>query len=104
METTDAGTPPTLDALLEMVEDHAPTVSPAVVADAARRARLTIARLEAERERLEAENARLREYYEANEALEAECDEDVEAVHRAVSRWVAARRALASAGEGPSDG
>jgi hypothetical protein len=61
-------------------------------------------RLTAEQERLEAENARLLEYYEANEMLEAECDEDVEAVHRALLRFVSARRVLASAGEKPSDG
>jgi hypothetical protein len=70
----------------------------------AMKAKAEIARLTAERERLEAEVTRLREYYEANEALEKESDEDAEAVHRAVSRWAAARRALTSAGEEPSDG
>jgi regulator of replication initiation timing len=45
---------------------------------------------------LKAENARLREYYDAHAALEMESDEDAEAVHRAISRWVAARRALAN--------
>jgi hypothetical protein len=61
-------------------------------------------RLNAERERLVAEVARLRDYYEANEALEKECDDDVELVHRALLRFVSARCALASAGEEQSDG
>jgi hypothetical protein len=61
-------------------------------------------RLTAERERLVAENARLLEYYEANEMLEAECDDDVEAVHRAMLRFVSARRALAPQEGEPSDG
>jgi hypothetical protein len=134
---SDAGTTPTSGALLvalapllSMVEDRAAEIAPAVVADAARRARLTIGaliterddataereRLETEREtsrqlvrrlsakadRLEAEARRLREYYEANEALEAESDEDVEAVHRALLRFVSARRALTSTGEEPA--
>jgi predicted nucleic acid-binding Zn-ribbon protein len=52
---------------------------------------------------LKAEILRLQEYYEANEALEAESDEDAEAVHRAISRWVAARRAQFDAAFTPEE-
>jgi hypothetical protein len=63
---SDAGTTPTSGALLvalapllSMVEDHAAEIAPAVVADAARRARLTIGALITERDDAAAERERL---------------------------------------------
>jgi hypothetical protein len=49
--------------------------------------------------RAKAENARLREYYEASEAVEREWNEAGGIQPGTVSRLVAARRALANAGE-----